>query len=445
MDRIAYGLIFVSPLIIYRHQVLGVNVNLQRLFLGIGIAIWFIHLTTRASKPLRIPFPLVVLLSFIVLKIADLIRSQKIEFAVRQISILVVGWFIMAFLVASINNRSRMKRAMAVFIVASLIPVALGVYQLSSTIIGYTPVVPFGTYFSPREPDDPRMLDFQYYSVSETGQFIRVSGTFGPPMFGEYLTVVSLILIPVVVLGTLPPRIKMAAITYVMLCVTLLIATFSRSAWILFAVGIGIEALVLIRFVGVGRVAAVSLIGGALLIPALYLLVPLGVIGDVFLSLFKLEDAGVSISDHVRLRAEAVSLFGQSPIFGVGLGNYGAITGQGGLLSSAHATFFTEAAEGGLVGVLILGIFAASILAGLWQCIRSHGADGEMGPLVIGLFCSTFAHVFNNLGSYNTFYFDHSWTLLGLATCGATVLRIREVMTRLAKSPHMEMHGEKLG
>jgi len=427
----AIGAIAAAPLIAYRHDVLNTNLTLQRLLLIVGGLILVAHIAAgRRQKLVRSP-AVVFFASFVLLKVLDLLRTQKVIYSLRQISIILVGLALILFALHALRTRRAMRMALLLTVVVSPAPVFLGVSQSFAAMQGEMPKLPFQQYFSAREDDDPRLTSSVAYTTGAWGSAVRANGTLGGPVaFGEYLAQMIALVGGLLIAARLRPGYRAMLFAYMIVLGTMLVASFSRSAWIIGLVGIGTVFLAHSAD-GNRRALASSLVAGASIV--LVLAAGIGVVWAFYpdaltfnlLSLF--DPSSERISVHLELREMAVQLWKDHPLIGVGLGNYGALTGQGGELSSSHATFVTEHAEGGALGVTLLGTACLSVIIGLLREVRLADKTDELYPWALGMLGSTVAVVGNNTILYDTFWRDTTWSTFALALALTETLRRERV------------------
>lgn len=429
--------IATAPLIAYRQNILGANLTLQRLLLLVGIVLFFANIASgRLQKIVRSP-ALVFFAAFVLLKAMDLLRTQKVIYSLRQISIILVGMALIWFALQTLRDRSLIKVVLILTVAISPAPVFLGMSQSASAMRGEAPKLPFGDYFNAREDDDPRLKSTVAYSTGDWGSAIRANGTLGGPVaFGEYLAQMAAMVGALLVAGKFRPWGRAALWTYLTVLGTMLVASFSRSAWIIGLVGIGAVFLAHTMDGGSSTIRRslvtwftmlLVLATGATIVWMFY---P-GALAFNFTSLF--DPGSERISVHLELRQRAVELWRANPFFGVGLGNYGALSGQGGELSSAHATFVTELAEGGALGVFLLGAACMTVILGLLREVRALDKQDAMYPWALGMLGSTVAVISNNTVLYDTFWRDTTWATFALAlTLTDTLRRDRVARTKMA-------------
>lgn len=187
---------------------------------------------------------------------------------------------------------------------------------------------------------------------------LRPYATFPHPnVLGGYLAV----FLPVIIQYANKPinqyfnKIRYIFVMTVVLGVISLVLSFSRSAWIACLVGVG-------------------LINRKLLLPALFVVV---------LILLRVNVYEESLTVRNNLNTAAISMWKQSPLVGVGLGNFvvelpkQSIHRQGNFLQPAHNIYLLVLSETGVVGAVLF----------LWVLMRgARGAKGHLGKMLMTLF-----------------------------------------------------------
>ena len=431
--HVAVGaLLFTTPLLAYRQELLGFNLTLQRIFLFLGLLAVLLRLATGRRVILPWTAPVFLLGAYTLLKAIDLSRTLKPDFVLRQISILLVGLMIIALLAAALRTAEELDRARRVFVLAAVLPVLLAIHQFVSVLRGTIPTLPLQQFLSAREPDDARLHVAVQFVVGDWGQFVRVSGSLGgAPPFGEYMAmmlcvVAAQLVAPREIRGRLLPKILAFVVMF-----GLLATTFSRSAWLCGFIGLSAILLLLARD---GRVSIVRAAARFFPLVVLALAVTLVVVNadalrENVLSLLRPTEGRAG--QHLSLRMHAMRIFLDHPLIGVGLGNFGALTGQGGELSSAHAVVVTEFAEGGLLGTALLLGTLFTMLGTLGLEIRARARTDTTFFFAVGIFGALTVLIVNNLFLYDTLFRDTGWAVMSLAIVATGVMR-RE---RLATAP----------
>ena len=336
-ELFVYAMIFVSTLVAYRIDLFGLNLSLQRLLILLALGSWISYrLFGYNSAPTNLRPLFAPLGAFVVLIIYEALQlpfTQQPAYAYRFVAILVVGLVVVITMVLVLNTPRKLKLAILTFIASALIPAGIGVYQSLGSVLGYTPVLPFWNYLS---------LDRLFLGNFQTrlgGELVaRIPSTLTSPAFyGEFLVFVMLFLLTLVI----SKRLSVAHALIVTFMLSLLgfnlLATLSRSAWLLIALGLVMvlfvarrELFALLR----NRIARWIIPGAAVGILTLVLVTnfPLGATFTSSLNSLtgstsqtsserddmqgspSYEDRELrSTAAHMRLRGEAVEVFSQNP------------------------------------------------------------------------------------------------------------------------------------
>ncbi len=134
--------------------------------------------------------------------------------------------------------------------------------------------------------------------------------------------------------------------------------------------------------------------------------------------LLKDINAGESIQGRLQGFRSALTQFNKSPIFGVGLGNYGPnVSGKpyvnppGGwpIVNNQYIETLTET---GIVGLTTLLLF---LIALIWQGLKAYrrAQDPFLKATMLGLLAA-FIGILVQYNSFSTLYIIHIWVLIGL-------------------------------
>lgn len=447
-ELFVYAMIFVSPLIAYRIDLFGLNLSLQRLLILFALGSWVLYrLFGYRFTPSNLRSVFAPLGAFVVLIAHETLQlpfTQQPAYAYRFVAILVVGFVIVTTMILVLDNPRKLRLAILTFVASALVPAGMGIYQSLGRVLGYTPVLPFWNSLS---------LDRLFLGNFQTrleGELVaRIPSTLTSPAFyGEFLVFVILFLLAFLICKRL--GIVYALVVTVMLSLLgfNLLATIARSAWLLMVLGLVMvllntrrEIVALFRnrvshWILPGTVAGVLILVSVTNFPlgATFTSSLNSLTGSTSQTAPELAPVGKSSSDqevketvpsyedrevksttaHLRLRGEAVDVFLQNPIFGVGLGNFGPKIDQEEGVSSAQTYGFTVLAEGGLVGISILLLFMGSILLPVRRVFVRKSNDRSWRPYLLALYISLALLMFNNLLIYDTLFRDTSWVLIGL-------------------------------
>lgn len=442
-----YAMIFVSPLVVYRAELFGVSLSLQRLFLMLAAGTWLAN--RLAKRDLSLPRPglaLVPLGAFallIVYELAQLPITTQPGYAYQFVAKMIAGFVLVSMMLVVLDSPRKLGRGMLAFLASSVIPLAIGLYQTLGGVFGYEPRLPF---WEQLPFDDRFLLNLTFRVYGE--EIPRISSTLAsPPFFGQYLTFVALLLGIMLVYKKLSILHTVAAGSMLTVALFCLLYTVSRSAWLVAALGLVMVAALarreLLAFLK-GRISRWVLPGVVAGVLSLVLVsgFPLGLMVDSSLDTIVpgykpqlssqagtllastdgqnatpsagADSSGLqrSIDKHFGLRAEAVRVFMDNPVFGVGLGNSG---------TSAHSYGFTFLAEGGIVGIAILLLFLGSFVLSVRRVLQIASPGREWRSYLLWLYICLVLLMINNLFLYNTMLRDTSFVLLGLGLAAIKV------------------------
>jgi hypothetical protein len=455
-EVLLYAMILVSPLVVYRLDFFfGVNLSAMRMLVLLAAGMWALrHLLDRDLPRLPGRGVLVVLSTFVLLiayEVAQLPRTEQPGFALNVIAVLVGGFVIVCTMVLILDDQRKLKLAMLAFLASSAIPIAVGLYQILGPRLGYSPILPFRDFLY----SDLRADVFPTMIQGET--VLRASSTLAAPAFyGEYIVFVTMFLLALLVYRRFSATWLLVLGILLTLTGFSLLTTIARSAWLLMAVGLAflvfhvrrdLWSLVTSRS---SRWVLPCIVVGMLSLVLVTAFPAAGIFKDSFGSIVwepVTKPTGAqpgatkptdiqpnwlrqSTGEHQEMRINAVKVFLQHPVFGVGLGNLGVVTGQGPGISSAHATGFNFLAEGGLMGIFVLLLFMSAFLLSIRRTFLRHRQDQDLRPYLMGLYGSVFLLMLNNTVLYDTLFNDYSWVLLGLNLAAVRVLDKDQALRR---------------
>lgn len=239
---------------------------------------------------------------------------------------------------------------------------------------------------------------------------IRLSGMLLDPNAFGGLLVVALMVHGVTFTSERPLVRGLIGVLFGVILALALLLTLSRSAWI--GCGFGLIALVLFRprLVGVFILAAVLAAGSAYLI-----------LGNRSESAVELADRPKTTQQRLDQFRDAIPLFTQSPIFGLGLGGFDDAQRDNPTVDHPyyiHNTTLWILTEFGLIGVAIfLGLL-------LWIFRSGASIIGNVGnaeaALVVGLLCAH-AGMFGLSTGIEAFYQRHWWMAMGMIASARSI------------------------
>jgi O-antigen ligase len=267
------------------------------------------------------------------------------------------------------------------------------------------PGAPFMDYFSLPHEESQLHRVFMWYIPGVVPRIMSIMTE--PNSLGLYLAIVLFVDAWVIKYRSyldLGSRFSGLAMLSSMTAFVPFVMTFSRSGWLSLMVGLGILAL----GSGVSRAIGRSLIIVLILFGCLMLMgYFLPEIGEALLRRISLTEA----EGHIDVRVRALAIFADAPLFGVGFGNYGLLTGGPVGVSSTHSYYITYLVEGGLLGGLAFLVFAVSLLL---IFILKTGGKLSTAPLWLLGFGLTTMIFINNI-FYHTFWLETTWVAIGIA------------------------------
>ena len=259
--------------------------------------------------------------------------------------------------------------------------------------------------------------------------FFRVNSVFwDPSVYGRYLTVAILASLAGILLGGVRGR-RMAGLYAVVVATWFgLLISFSQSSFVALAAGI-----VLAVAVAWGKRATLALVALAAATAVVLLAVP-----QVRHELVGKSRSGVNriTSGRANLVGQGLRITADHPLIGVGAGGFSheyarrlGIPGKDPKRVASHTMPVTVAAEGGIVGVALLGwLLAAAFLATLVGLGRGFTSRVSLATGVV------LAAIAVHSLFYAAFFEDPmTWALLGLV--GLTARVPKKAASRVASPP----------
>jgi len=228
-------MIFVTPLIAYRYYTsFGIYLTLQRL-LFILIIVCFIFQVLMRGKihvpQVSVTLALIISNGYILIRLLD---TANFNLAFSRLLNVTINTLLIFIVVNILDNRNSIIKAIKIFLLASIIPISIGLYQvINFYILGRIVYIPFYQFIKLRETSHPLFEAFYLSSSYVTSSTMRVSSVSGAPnFFGEYLGIILVILIPLINLNKfLFFKNKIfILVTGMSLLIMMWLLTFSRSA-----------------------------------------------------------------------------------------------------------------------------------------------------------------------------------------------------------------------
>jgi hypothetical protein len=400
-------LIVTAPLEVYRSSSgAGLNVSVFRIALTVAMLSLAIDLVRgRMRFPRRVAFAFVIYLAFLGWQLASLLFvTANHTLAYRFLGQWASG-LLAAFVITCYVRRRDLYVVAAMCGAAVVVPLIAAAYRVFSVRSGGSGDLPGLTELP---------LNLSIEAARQSGSTLlngtqRLSGTFADPnQFGFYIGTAFVVMAGASCAAILEGRAvaRKSLASYLLLSASTALAilgTYSRSTWLLAAVGAVVLVVLLGREFWTRRRRLV--IGGmavALIAPATPLIV----------SRLNSSEGGNAKSTevHVHTMRLAWHLLVRHPVTGVGLGGYGRYAGQPPLISSSVSTFLTVGAELGVLGLgLLIGAIATTGIAGAWSVVRAADSDR---PLLAGFVAAFIAlAIANSVGE--VWMNDFQWVLFG--------------------------------
>lgn len=419
LERSLAALIFLTaPLEVYRTSVAGVNLSLFRISVGVAL----VYLLVRHARGWRrgdtlAPWsywrrPLVVayvaIAGWMVISVA--FEPINTFLGLRVLGTVLIGVAALTSL-AFLMREAPLAATVEMFAFAAVLPILASAWQGIAFGLGWDAALPFL---------DLLPVDEGLEKSRDTGQFFgssgnRARGTFADANhFGAFVSLALIASVGLFVRAVLV-RQRHAAVGFGALAVaavTMLISSYSRSAWLgTGAATVLLAGLVLplVRAPGGGRRMAVAAAGVAALVAVLA--IPLAP-----LVLDRLDsdarDNRISNTSHSQTINAAVAALEERPLTGIGLGGLGIRLDQGPRTSGAHSSYLSVGAELGAVGLLLLLWAAALALTILIRATRTRFPQEER-VLAAALLAGYVGFLVSNV-VYDLWWDDFHWAVLAM-------------------------------
>ncbi|MFH0988288.1 MAG: O-antigen ligase family protein, partial [Parcubacteria group bacterium] len=360
-----YLSLFFFTLDIYRIQAPMVGgIAPFHMILIVGLIAWLARVLVAGKTIFRHRFDLVFLVGYFCVIFISFLRTRSFTFASGNLFVLLAG-LAFVFLANQALNDDRKVFRVAIFFATSQLFVLLGaIYQLrlwwqGSRLLG----IPFQHQLPFAIPD---VVDLQYSTIQASGfprfvlPFASAAGT------GCFLALSAILVLGVLLCllaegkGQKMKKILLSGLLGINLF--LLVGTFARTSWIMFLVGAGVLTFLFRRLV-----FRVRIIFPALLITIASCLILIQIIPAprIYSRVSANQSTIKSFSGHWQTRMMALGLFAQHPVFGIGYGNFFAVTGG----RHSHSQYTTVLAEEGLIGLILLAVFVWQLLNLSWSAV----------------------------------------------------------------------------
>ena len=255
--------------------------------------------------------------------------------------------------VAYLAQREPPRVVLAAVLGGALLPLLAATFQGLSNLWGERPSLPF-------IGDLPAAKGLEVTRADEIfagTEGVRLKGTFGDPNhFGTYMSLMT-------VIGVALRRTQWQggewrqAIAVGAVCigaVSVIAASYSRTAWLALAVALGILLALVARAAAARTLGPVTprrmLVVGLAGVLCLAPLAP-RVVDRLYPATATTRDSN---STHAHTSEVALESLRDNPLFGIGQGDLGTKLGQGVRTSGAHSSYLTFGAELGLLGLITL-------------------------------------------------------------------------------------------
>jgi hypothetical protein len=395
-----YLMIASAPLEVYRafFPPVGVNISPYRILLVYCLVQAVAYALIRRRRP-TFDWLLVGFTVFVGLEILTLYRALDFDQSARIVGGHASG--LAGALLVSWRLRSEPPRSLVVALLGgSVVPIVIGLSAFLLQSPGHYPLPP-GVGGLDVPASIAQQLQGATYSESSIG---RNKGTFADPNhFAAFLVVLTMLGLGIqAVLRRWHVRLLCAIWAGVALVA--LLTTFSRSGLLTAVVGI---ALLYGRALWAHAVAA-SRLRVALLVAGFVVLLGVSWVAspeDLHDRMNPLTAANsASFRSHEQTRTDAIELFAEYPLLGVGPGNFGPLTGQPTSVSGTHSIYTTALAEMGLIGILA---FLVTPLAVVYR--RRRMRELPYARLVTGAYLVL---LINNV-LYDAWANEFQWMLIG--------------------------------
>lgn len=290
-------------------------------------------------------------------------------------------------------------------LVSSIFVSGFAIYQLVHfRVYGEIPSAPFLQYLPLPHEDSQLHRAFMWYIPGVIPRVMSVMTE--PNSLGHYLAIVLFTSIWLLKYRTslgLNRKTRTLALLTIAISLIPFAMTFSRSGWLTFILGLGILSIDL---------RPQSMIRTAILVVAS--VTTIAITSAAIPELREALSQRVTLSEtsgHVEVRLQALTFFSESPILGIGFGNYGILTGGPFGVSSTHSYYVTYLVEGGILGGLAFLTFISSL--SLIFIKKTNGKLSKNPYWILG-FGIALATGFNNI-FYHTFWLETTWISIGIS------------------------------
>lgn len=410
-----------APLELYRAPVLGYNLSLFRLSVGLGLALCIVEYRHGLQRGLKHPLVYGYAVLTLLMTASLLTLSDNTFLGQRVVAQAVIGT--VSIFVLVVLGRGESVTTLATYLVSgAALPFLAASFQALAPHLGVRPVLPLLDHL----PVIPGLERARVEEAFVGSQGARLRGSFGDPNhFGVYSLLVLSASVGLTLAARRRPRPEQLAVGGLGVASGfLLLASYSRTAW---AAGVVAAFLFLILvsppLSSLRNALTPRLIGSIALCAALVAVAvaPLAPRLSERLDPAATENEA-STASHGRTVRIAWETALAHPATGVGLGDLGSELGQPRLVSGAHSSYLAAAAELGVPGVAGLVFLGGLLLAMLIGAARSVGYPERDRAAFCGLAAGYAGFLVANL-SYDLWWDDFHWVIIGFGAAAAASAR----------------------
>jgi hypothetical protein len=428
-------LVLTAPLDVYRTSAGGFNLSVFRLSLGVAVIATIAGLIRERRRPAALPAVFLIYALLLVWQAASVVLVTPVPSLGYRFASQYLAGLIAAGVIAETVRKEDAHHLVTLYLLGAVVPLIAGAWRVFSISGGGSGDLPGLSVL----PVDPTIQAARLGGSFLLNGVVRMQATFADPNhYGFYIgTVLAVALAAAAAtwIAKAEPN-RRAVLSYGLVAAAAgaaVLASYSRSAWLLAFVGVVVGVVLAGRSIWTRRRAITTGIGAV---------VALAVVSPLLLSRIfgRAEGALASNQAHASTAHIAYKLFVAHPLLGVGLGDYGRHAGQPPLVSSAHSTFLTVAAELGAPGVALLaGAIVFASACGIRSARRAVAGD----RLVQAGFVAAFIGLAVANALYEVWMDDFQWVLFGTLLALTDQPRISFAIPRLSVGSKLKRHRAK--
>lgn len=389
------------------YEFAGVNIKINTLIGLVTIFVWVLALMFNGKKYKVQPNILAIPLSVFV--IAMLMSLTQAVDSSRAVAVLIFILFTIALSILAVNfvnSKEALKKTLVVLFFSSLIVGLFGLFQFGGDVVGL--------------PASLTLLKKGYTSM--VFGFPRVQAfSIEPLYFANYLLIPTCVGLALAIM-----RVEIFKRWWLICLLALLLVNFiltvSRGGYAGLLVSFLILGIFFLKKVFTWRNIAIGVITAAVVVYGVAFALSKGEYRatNEFLGHIKLQDLteGESIQGRIITFRKALGAYRQSPILGVGIGNYGPwsknypdarpITGW----DIVNNQYIELLAETGLVGLISFSLVIFVLIMRTFIALR-YASDIFLKAVLIGLLAAL-GGVLVQYNFMSTLYIIHVWVLIGM-------------------------------